>query len=219
MKKFKTLFEKFATKTSFCKCCFQEIKGESFHSLIYQKQYICIKCFYESNPLFHRFKIGKYHSLAIYEYDNFIKEKLYQLKGCKDIELAPIFLDYFRLYLKLKYHGYFVIGGPYHEDDLNERGFDQNTEIFKIAGFKVHHPILKKYRFKQSDLHKAERAEIYDKLEFVGHEDLKNKKVLIVDDVYTTGSTIKAMIKMLEKFQPKKIKILVLSYRTENKKE
>lgn len=219
MKILKNLLKKFATKTSFCKCCFQEIKGESFHSLIYREQHICIKCFYESNPIFYNFKIDKYRALAVYEYDNFIKEKLYLLKGCKDIELAPIFLDYFRIFIKLKYFGYYVIGGPYHPDDFLERGFDQNVEIFKTAGLEVHHPILKKHRFKQSDLHKKQREEIIEKLVYVRKENLKNKKILLVDDVYTTGSTIRAMIKIIEKFQPKKIKILLLSYRNENRKE
>ena len=48
-------------------------------------------------------------------------------------------------------------------------------------------------------------------------EDLErhNKKVLIVDDVCTTGSTIKAMIKLLNSKKPKQIKVLVLSHTKE----
>ena len=37
------------------------------------------------------------------------------------------------------------------------------------------------------------------------------KKVLIVDDVFTTGSTVNAMIDLIKPKNPKKIKILVMS--------
>ena len=41
--------------------------------------------------------------------------------------------------------------------------------------------------------------------------NLFNKKVLIVDDVYTTGSTIDAAINLIKGLRPKKIKVLVMS--------
>ena len=40
---------------------------------------------------------------------------------------------------------------------------------------------------------------------------LENHDVLIVDDIYTTGSTMKAAINLVEKLNPKEIKVLVLA--------
>ena len=41
--------------------------------------------------------------------------------------------------------------------------------------------------------------------------DLSNKKILLVDDVYTTGSTIKSMIKLVKEKGAKKVKVLIMS--------
>jgi len=41
--------------------------------------------------------------------------------------------------------------------------------------------------------------------------DLSKSRVLIVDDIYTTGSTMKAAINLVEKLNPKEIRVLVLA--------
>ena len=46
--------------------------------------------------------------------------------------------------------------------------------------------------------------------------DLSKTRILLVDDVYTTGSTMKAAVRLIEKLHPKDIKILVMS-KVENK--
>ena len=40
---------------------------------------------------------------------------------------------------------------------------------------------------------------------------VKNKRILLIDDVVTTGSTLKASIDLIKKGSPKDIKILVLA--------
>lgn len=50
-------------------------------------------------------------------------------------------------------------------------------------------------------------------------EVIKNKKILICDDICTTGSTLKAIIELVKKGNPKDIKILVVAKRDFSKKE
>ena len=162
------------------------------------------------NPVLQRFSIQNIDALHIFYYDDFIKEKLYQLKGCFDIELASIFLEYHLLYLKVKYFGYTMIPAPSFIDSDKERGFNHVEGIFKPLGLKMITCIHKTKDVKQADLTSKEREKIKDIL-VIDDVDLKGKKILIVDDVYTTGSTARAMIDLIQSKHPKKIKCLFLS--------
>ena len=83
--------------------------------------------------------------------------------------------------------------------------------MFKILGLEMRCILEKTADEKQSDKSKNKRKEIYKYLKVKEGSDIKNKKVVIVDDVYTTGSTIKSAIKILTKQNPKSIEVLVMS--------
>lgn len=146
----------------------------------------------------------------IYDYDEEVQKNLYQFKGCFDYELAGVFLDYFRVYLFIKYFGYVLVPAPSAIDADKERGFNHVVEIFKTLHLKMNCCIHKTSNTKQSDLNAEERKKIKDNL-VIDDVSFYKKKVLIVDDVYTTGSTVKAMIDLVKSKNPKKIKVLVMS--------
>lgn len=162
-------------------------------------------------PRFHKFSVSGYKAISIYDYDGVIKEKLYQFKGCYDYELKDIFLEYFHFYLKLHYCSYFVVPVPSFIEHDKMRGFNHVESIFSLFKRRMVKCIEKIDDVKQSDLNRNERSQIINHLRIKDNTNLKDKKILIVDDVYTTGSTIKGMIHLLEKLKPKKIKILVMS--------
>ena len=99
---------------------------------------------------------------------------------------------------------------PSSKEADEERGFNHVVEMFKSLKLKMLTCIHKTTNVKQSDLNAEERKNIKDHL-FIDDVDLSNKKILIVDDVYTTGSTVKAMIELIKSKNPKKIKVLVMS--------
>ncbi|MCF0118094.1 MAG: ComF family protein [Bacilli bacterium] len=198
-------------KTNICKICFNPIENNSIHSLMNDNVSICHKCYKKFKPVLKKFKVDEIHCLSLYNYDDEVKEKLYQLKGCFDYELSPIFIEYLKLYFKIRYMNYVLVPAPSYIEKDKERGFNHVQEIFKSINHKMILCFEKIDDIKQADLSAENRKNVINNLVINNGALLTGKKVLIVDDVYTTGSTIKAMIKLMKPFKPKKIKVLVMS--------
>lgn len=171
---------------------------------------VCHRCFLKFKPKSQPFMIDLTKGYYIYNYDEEVQKHLYQFKGCFDIELAGVFLDYFRHFLFLKYFGYTLVPAPSSKDADETRGFNHVVEMFKPLKLKMLPCIHKTTNVKQSDLHSDERKNIKNHL-IIDDVDLSKKKILIVDDVFTTGSTVRAMIDLIKSKNPKKIKVLVMS--------
>ena len=75
----------------------------------------------------------------------------------------------------------------------------------------VFNGLYKKVDYKQSDQSYTQRAGIRDVIGLRGGAFLKNRKILLLDDVMTSGETIKTCLELIEKEKPQKIEILILS--------
>ena len=197
-------------QTRVCKFCFKEIKDNSINSILGKKYSLCSNCYKKLEPKFISFKTDGVKCLALYEYNEDFKGLIYQFKGCFDYELKDIFLDRFKTVLKLYFYDYLAVPVPSYKDDDLVRQFNHVEEAFKGLGIPLLKIIEKTERVKQSDRHKNERSDIGSYLRINANNSLARKKILLVDDIYTTGSTIKACISLLKTLQPKKIKVLVL---------
>ncbi len=140
-----------------------------------------------------------------------MKEKIYTLKGCGDIELAKAFLNSFKDELISHYRNYLLIPAPSDDQDDQERGFNHVIEIFKVLNLKILPIIKKKTNYKQSDLSKEERMKVINKLEITNLEKIHNKKILFVDDISTTGATLKACLTLIKRGQPKRLHFLIVA--------
>jgi ComF family protein len=115
----------------------------------------------------------------------------------------------------------YILPVPLHKTKLRERGFNQSEVIAhgvsEVISKRVISDLLlrKKYTQTQTKLKLAERTQnVADAFEINKKfsDLLKDKTVFLLDDVMTTGSTIKACARLLKDNGVKKIIALSLAY-------
>ena len=111
-----------------------------------------------------------------------------------------------------------VIPVPLHPDRLKERGFNQ-AELLVEEFETLNIPILKdnlirvKYNSQQSILSKAERIiNLSGSFVIQDKKPIKNKNILVVDDIFTTGSTLNEVAKTLIEAGASKVFCLTLCH-------
>ena len=194
-----------------CKICFKPIQINEIARLFDKDICICHSCQKELEPKFISFNVDSYHALAIYDYSEFIKQQIYLFKGCFDYEMKDVFLNLFIKELRIRYKGYKMVPAPSYKEDNEIRGFNHVLEVFKQLNLEMLKVVEKTAHYKQAEHGAKKRKQIRKHLRLTTTKDMSKNKLLIVDDIYTTGSTIRAMINLLEKLNPKDIKVLVLA--------
>lgn len=202
-----------------CKICFKDINIESLHTFLFPSQLICKSCIKQMNPIFKEFKILNVKGLSIYRYNETLKKLIFLYKGNKDYELKDVFLFNYINILKLRYKNYQIVYVPSSKEKTIEKGFDHVKEIFKKLNLEEGVKIFKTRNEKQSDKTYKERLKVKDLFKIEEYKNIEGKKILIVDDICTTGSTLKAMINLLLPLKPKLIEILVIAKRDFSKEE
>ena len=203
-----------------CKICFKTIKIDDFCRFFDKNVCLCSHCQELLEPHFIHFKVGRYKALAVYEYDEYLKKLIYIYKGCFDYEMKEVFLNLFARELKIIYSDFVMIPIPSFEEDDKIRGFNHVKEAFAYLGLESVPILIKTAHYKQAEKNAKNRKDISKYLALNSKPDLSKKRILLVDDIYTTGSTMMSAINLVEKLRPKEIRVLVLAKtkdKTDNK--
>lgn len=194
-----------------CLICFKPLnKHISLAHLTFHYP-LCISCINKFESIDHTILFHHYPLRILYKYNEFFKSLLYQYKGLYDLALKESFLCLYKKELKNKYHSYVIVVAPSSTIDNKARGFRPMEQIALTISDNVFTGLYKTKDYKQSNLSYEERLESKSYISIINKEYLYDKKVLILDDVITSSSTMGACLHLIKACHPLSIEILVLA--------
>lgn len=197
--------------TAFCKICFSPINDHNFSTLFTPDSHICDKCYRTLNINFEKEVQDDLTTYYLSHYTETIKSLIYHFKGLGDIELSSVFFERTAKVLHHYFRSYVLIPVPSSKEGNEKRGFNHVVEMFKPLNLPIIHCLKKIKDIKQADLSKEERMKVKNNLMVVNGEQITGKKLLIIDDIKTTGSSLLASKELLLPFSPKKVLSLVFT--------
>lgn len=190
-----------------CLYCDKQIKYRTIYSLLYEEDLLCDDCRSKMKYNHQKFVIDGVKVESFYEYDSLFKDILLQYKECYDEALKDVFLYKIGDYLTLRFIGYKILYVPSSSAKLNERGFNHLKKIYEPLNLKEVGGLSMINDTCQVGKSSKERLKMATNYKYQGD---KINKLLIVDDVLTTGSSIKGVISAMTPYC-KKIKVIVLA--------
>ncbi len=193
-----------------CSVCGENLNAKENH--------VCLSCMYDlpyittndqevtklNQLLWGRVEVKSTHALLNYQKGNQVQSLLHQLKYKGKTSIGVHFGQVLGSTMKFKEKPEVIIPIPLHPKKKRQRGYNQATEISKGLIKELQIPIDEKsvkrihHNKSQTKFSKFDRYENVRSIFEVSHpEKLRNKHVLLVDDVLTTGATIESCVHQL----------------------
>ncbi|MGM7634580.1 ComF family protein [Bacillus sp. Hm123] len=199
-----------------CQATFQLIEGERCQICSrplaeldekYKKDGLCQDCLrWEQDP---QFSDVLAQNSSLFIYNKPMKEWVARFKYRGDYVLARSFAaDIRRLVQTLDYDEATVI--PLSDERLQERGFNQAKALAIEAGLDVTEMMERVHTEKQSKKSRMERINASQVFRLIEKNACQNKKILIFDDIYTTGTTLRQAAKLMKEAGAKEIRSFTL---------
>lgn len=145
---------------------------------------------------------------AIFTYNQAMKDFFSRYKFDGDFLLRKVFSSFLSEELK-KYKEYQFVVIPLSKERYADRGFNQVEGLVDAAGFKYLDLLEKREERASSSKNRSERLATGLPF-FVKSGVTIPKKILLIDDIYTTGTTINRVKKLLEEAGAEDVKTFSL---------
>ena len=157
----------------------------------------------------------------LFKYEGIIREKLINYKFNEQAYLNETFSNIIikdeKICRFIKNYD-IIIPVPIHKKRYKERGYNQTELIASRIAEKLGISIAKDVLIKeinnkpQSELTKLEREQNTKNVYRIQNEQkIKNKNILIMDDIYTTGNTVNECSKMIKQAGARQIAVLTIA--------
>lgn len=193
-----------STETTTCSSCYQ--------SLVKINDPVCPSCFrlqsnqdlcpdcqsWENDP---NWKGILQRNVSVYEYNDAMKDVLSIYKFRGDAALAAVFQKDFQTSFKENFHMKTIdaaIPIPLSPERLYERGFNQAKLLANLLPLPQLEILQRTHHEKQSKKSRQERLSSSNVFSITDHSIIEEKNLLLIDDIYTTGTTLRHAAKRLK---------------------
>lgn len=181
-----------------CLLCFQHLQqGISLSAYVTSVDCICGLCRKRFEVCDTLCEVEGMHIHALYVYNDFFEDVMFTFKEQKDVALAPLFLSPFLKTLQKRYKGYTVLFAPSSKEKEQERGFVTLALLYRALKLESRSLFYKCKDYKQSNQPYLKRHQIAQVLA-LNKQELPQTKLLLVDDMCTSGATLKAMYQLVK---------------------
>ena len=196
--------------------------------IISKNEIVCVKCLdkiyfthwdFGENLLKQKaqflFPVENAFSLMFFDKKGLSRKILHQLKYRNQERVGGILADWVTERMEITEKPDLLINIPLHPKKLKERGYNQlhlfTEKLAEYYEIPFRHDLLEResYHKAQAQKNKADRGET--KYHFSLSENIENKHILLIDDIYTTGNTMSAAAWEILKHKGNKLSILVMA--------
>ncbi|MGD6903048.1 ComF family protein [Bacillus infantis] len=172
-------------KGTLCKICGRKLQGLDPQFVEGNTCYDCIR--WEKDP---EWKAVLNRNISLYTYNGFLQELIARYKYRGDYILANVFKQKIKRNIETLKPD-LIIPIPLSSERLYERGFNQAEALIITAGHAPSHLLNRIHTEKQSKKSRAERIHLSEIFQISTSATFEAKNILLIDDIYTTGSTLR----------------------------
>ena len=182
-------------KSPLCPCC-----GRPFLKSSFPADHLCGECLLKAPP-FSSARSAVQHS-------GLVRDRINQLKFGAKLYWVPPLAELLEKTVRgdRRITADYIIAVPLHTRRLRQRGFNQAALIAKALGRRISLPVRfdilsrSEWTEPQTRLSRQERLQnVKNAFLVIRPSEVKGCRILLVDDVYTTGTTLSECSKMLKK--------------------